>query len=83
MCATITYFYVATLAESRESGATIFVAFDIIPIFAPCSPFMGLVEKKSGVFSLAPDIFLFLFELFPEKIWQFQRNTLYLQHPKI
>lgn len=53
----------------------------IFPIFAPCSPFVGLVEKISGVVSLAPDIFLFLFELFSENIWRFQRNTLYLQHP--
>lgn len=58
-----------------------FVITIIISIFAVCSPFVGLVEKISGVVSLAPDIFLFIFELFPENIWQFQRNTLYLQHP--
>lgn len=54
----------------------------IIHIFAPCSPFVGLVEKISGVVSLAPDIFWFFSELFPTNIWWFQRNTLYLQHPK-
>lgn len=50
MCATITYFYVATLAESRESGATIFVAFDYYPYLCTVQPFYGLSRKKIGRF---------------------------------
>ena len=55
----------------------------IIPIFAQCSPFVGLVEKYRALSHLRLIFFLFRFELFPENIWRFQRYTLYLQHPKI
>lgn len=81
MCAMIAYFYAASVAEIRESGAIVFVTFDYYSYLCTMQPFCGLSRKKiSGVVSLAPDIF-FLFELFPENIWRFQRNTLYLQHP--
>ena len=55
--------------------------FIIIPIFAQCSPFVGLVEKYRALSHLRLIFFLFRFELFPENIWRFQRYTLYLQHP--
>lgn len=74
-------FYSKTITENLKVTKQELLLSIIISIFAVCSPFVGLVEKISGVVSLAPDIFLFIFELFPENIWQFQRNTLYLQHP--
>lgn len=74
----IAYFHAATLAESRESMQSYLLLSIIIHIFAPCSPFVGLVEKISGVVSLAPDIFFCSFLNFSPQTFGGFKETRYI-----
>ena len=74
-------FYSAHLAEDYKKQCFDVCYYDYYFYLCTMQPLEGAVERKYRAILTTPDIFLFFSELFPENIWWFQGNVLYLQHP--